>query len=127
MRAWTSARRLLTRKPRSPFDEKAQKTIPYQQHLDRLGEIHFASLTKKEVEGMREVIEQLVRRLKDTLGRRYAAKKRGHWMLKKPCVGPPVIRESRWNFFFESDHRGKPKLSLCAMFPDRSGRQPGSC
>jgi uncharacterized protein with von Willebrand factor type A (vWA) domain len=77
-----SARRLLTQKP-TPFDDKAQVMISHRQHLDRLGEIHFASLTKKEVEGMREVIEQLVRRLKDTLGRRYAIKNRGALDIKK--------------------------------------------
>jgi uncharacterized protein with von Willebrand factor type A (vWA) domain len=77
-----SARRLLTKNP-TPFDDKAQVTISHRQHLDRLGEIHFASLTKKEVEGMREVIEQLVRRLKDTLGRRYAIKNRGALDIKK--------------------------------------------
>ncbi|MBW2427849.1 MAG: hypothetical protein JRF56_02745, partial [Deltaproteobacteria bacterium] len=71
-----SARRLLTRQPQ-PFDDDSQITASYQQHLDRLGEIHFASLTKKEVAGMREVIEQLVRKLKDTASRRYAVKNRG--------------------------------------------------
>jgi uncharacterized protein with von Willebrand factor type A (vWA) domain len=77
-----SARRLIT-KQRTPFDYKTPTAISYQQHLDRLGEIHFASLSKKEVEGMREVIEQLVRRLKDTIGRRYALKKRGPLDVKK--------------------------------------------
>ena len=77
-----SARRLLTQERRS-YDEKTPKTISYQQHLDRLGGIHFASLTPKEVEGMREVIEQLVRRLKDTLGRRHAVKNRGALDVKK--------------------------------------------
>ena len=76
---------------------------------------------------MREVIEQLVRRLKETLGRRYTVKNRGALDVKKTLAGPPVIRESQWNFFFETDHRGKPKLLPCAMSRDRSGRQPGSC
>jgi len=77
-----SARRLLTREQR-PFDDPAPQTTSHRQHLDRLGEIHFASLTRKEVEGMREVIEQFVRRLKDTLGRRYAIKNRGALDIKK--------------------------------------------
>ena len=78
----TSARRLLTQ-GQKPLDENKPKTISHRQHQERLGEIHFASLTRKEVEGMREVIEQLVRRLKDTIGRRYAVKNRGPLDVKK--------------------------------------------
>jgi hypothetical protein len=77
-----SARRMLMGETR-PSDDTVRKIASYRQHLDRMGEIHFASLTKKEVEGMREVIEQLVRKLKDTASRRYAAKKRGVLDVKK--------------------------------------------
>ena len=77
-----SARRLLTRQNR-PFDDTAEKAVSHRQHLDRLGEIHFASLTKKEVAGMREAIDQLVRKLKDTVSRRYAVKNRGVLDVKK--------------------------------------------
>ena len=71
-----SARRLLLQHPpaQEPDDSKH---VSHRRHLSRLGEVHFASLTPKEVEEMREVIEQLVRRLKDTVGRRYAARRRG--------------------------------------------------
>jgi uncharacterized protein with von Willebrand factor type A (vWA) domain len=77
-----SARRMLTGGTR-PSGDTVRKSSSYQQHLDRMGEIHFASLTKKEVEEMREVIEQLVRKLKDKVSRRYAAKKRGLLDVKK--------------------------------------------
>jgi uncharacterized protein with von Willebrand factor type A (vWA) domain len=66
-----SARGLLTRQGQ-PFEDDSTKTPSYQQNLDRLGDIHFASLTKKEVAGMRDAIDQLVRKLKDTVNRRYA-------------------------------------------------------
>jgi uncharacterized protein with von Willebrand factor type A (vWA) domain len=77
-----SARRLLTQE-QMRYDSGAEKQISYKKHLDRLGEVHFASLSKKEVEEMREVIEQLVRKLKDTLSRRYASLKRGILDVKK--------------------------------------------
>jgi uncharacterized protein with von Willebrand factor type A (vWA) domain len=77
-----SARRLLTHHRRA-YTDTADKNISYRQRLDHLGEIHFASLTQKEVETMREVIEQLVRRLKDTISRRYARQKQGILDIKK--------------------------------------------
>lgn len=108
-----SARRLLTQE-RRPFDEKTQKTIPYQQHLDRLGEIHFASLTMKEVEGMREVIEQLVRRLKNTLGRRYATKKRGALDVKKTLRRSAAYQGIPVELFFRKRPPRKAKIvTLC--------------
>jgi uncharacterized protein with von Willebrand factor type A (vWA) domain len=62
---------------------------PREQHrsfrhvADELGEVHFASLTPREVEAMREVIAQLVRRLKDRISRRNAARRRGVPDVKK--------------------------------------------
>jgi len=108
-----SARRLLTKEQR-PFDEKMQKTVSYQQHLDRLGEIHFASLTSKEVEGMREVIEQLVRRLKDTLGRRYAVKNRGALDVKKTLRRAAGYQGIPVELFFRNRPPRKAKIvTLC--------------
>jgi uncharacterized protein with von Willebrand factor type A (vWA) domain len=108
-----SARRLLAGE-RRPFDDQAQKTIPYQQHLDELGEIHFASLTRKEVEGMREVIEQLVRRLKDTLGRRYAVKKRGPLDIKKTLRHAAAYQGIPMELFFRHRPPRKAKIvTLC--------------
>jgi uncharacterized protein with von Willebrand factor type A (vWA) domain len=77
-----SARRLIT-KDRVRYDNGAEKPVSHKKHLDRLGEVHFASLSKKEVAQMREVIEQLVRKLKDTLSRRYASRDRGLLDVKK--------------------------------------------
>jgi len=51
--------------------------------LDELGEVHFASLTPREVEAMREAIALLVRRLKDRVTRRQAARRRGVLDVKK--------------------------------------------
>jgi len=108
-----SARRLITKEQR-PFEGKRPKTISYQQHLDRLGEIHFASLTGKEVEGMREVIEQLVRRLKDTLGRRYAVKNRGALDVKKTLRRSAGYQGIPVELFFRNRPLRKAKIvTLC--------------
>jgi len=108
-----SARRLLTQQRRQ-FDDKTRVTISHQQHLDQLGEIHFASLTKKEVEGMREVIEQLVRRLKDTLGRRYAFKDRGALDIKKTLRRAAGYQGIPVELFFRKRPPRKAKIvTLC--------------
>ena len=108
-----SARRLLTREQR-PFENNTTKAISYQKHLDRLGEIHFASLTKKEVEGMREVIEQLVRRLKDTVGRRYALKHRGTLDVKKTLRRAAGYQGIPVELFFRNRPPRKAKIvTLC--------------
>jgi uncharacterized protein with von Willebrand factor type A (vWA) domain len=112
-----SARRILTRQPQ-PFDDDSQITASYQQHLDRLGEVHFASLTKKEVEGMREVIEQLVRKLKDSASRRYAVKNKGALDVKKTLRRAAAYQGIPIELFFRL---------LCVMYPVPSGRRPGSC
>jgi len=57
-----SARRLLLQNPR-PAGENIKKIGSHDQHLTDLGETSFASLTQKEVEELREVIKQLVRKL----------------------------------------------------------------
>lgn len=77
-----SARRLLTH-DRQAYANGAHKHLTYRQRLNHLGEVHFASLSQKEVADMREVIEQLVRKLKDTISRRYAGQKRGVLDIKK--------------------------------------------
>ena len=108
-----SARRLLTRQPR-PFDDGSQITTSYQQHLDRLGEVHFASLSKKEVETMREVIEQLVRKLKDTASRRYAVKKKGPLDVKKTLRRAAGYQGIPLELFFRNRPPRKAKIvTLC--------------
>ncbi len=108
-----SARRLLTN-ARRPFEDLTKKVISHRRHLDRLGEIHFASLTKKEVEGMREVIEQLVRRLKDTLGRRHARKRRGVLDVKKTLRRAAGYQGIPMELFFRNRPPRKAKIvTLC--------------
>jgi hypothetical protein len=108
-----SARRLLTRQP-LPVDDDSRITNSYQQRLDRLGEIHFASLTKKEVEGMREVIEQLVRKLKDSSSRRYAAKNRGSLDVKKTLRRAAGYQGIPLELFFRNRPPRKTKIvTLC--------------
>ena len=108
-----SARRLLTRQSR-PLDHDRQTTTSYQQHLERLGEIHFASLTRKEVERMREVIEQLVRKLKDTASRRYAVKNRGSLDVKKTLRRAAGYQGIPLELFFRNRPPRKTKIvTLC--------------
>ena len=108
-----SARRLLTGETGS-FDDQVPDIVPYRQHLDELGEVHFASLTRKEVEGMREVIEQLVRRLKDSLGRRYAFRKRGALDVKKTLRRAAGFQGIPVELFFRERPPRKTKIvTLC--------------
>jgi uncharacterized protein with von Willebrand factor type A (vWA) domain len=108
-----STRRLLEQPPRARADTD-RPVRSYRQRLDDLAEIHFASLTPREVEDMRAVIEQLVRRLKDQVSRRRAAGRRGGLDVKKTlrraaaCEGVP----------FEVYYRRRPKrkakiVALC--------------
>jgi len=77
-----SALRLLTRnRPVITLKKKRQRS--YDRRLIRLGDISFTSLTSKEVQEMRDVIRELVRKLKDTVNRRYAVRSRGGLDVKK--------------------------------------------
>lgn len=76
------ARRLLTRNPR-PSRDDPPKAPSYEQYLAGLGEVSFAALTPREIEALREVIERLVRKLKDTVSLRYARRNRGVPDIKK--------------------------------------------
>jgi len=107
------ARRLLTRDRRA-YADSADKNISYRQRLDHLGEIHFASLTQKEVETMREVIEQLVRRLKDTVSRRYARQKRGGLDIKKTLRRAAGYQGIPLELFYRNRPLRKAKIvALC--------------
>jgi uncharacterized protein with von Willebrand factor type A (vWA) domain len=108
-----SARRLLTGQPR-PFVDRAVKTTAYRQHLERLGEVHFASLTRKEVETMREIIEQLVRKLKDAASRRHAIKNRGSLDVKKTLRRAAGYQGIPMTLFFRNRPPHKAKIvTLC--------------
>ena len=107
------ARRLLTRDRRA-YADSADKNISYRQRLDHLGEIHFGSLTQKEVETMREVIEQLVRRLKDTVSRRYARQKRGGLDIKKTLRRAAGYQGIPLELFYRNRPLRKAKIvALC--------------
>jgi hypothetical protein len=77
-----SARRLLYQDRFQPANRDVLKD-DHRRRLSDLGEVHFASLTRREVESMREAIEQLVRKINDTISRRRAAKRRGSLDVKK--------------------------------------------
>jgi uncharacterized protein with von Willebrand factor type A (vWA) domain len=77
-----AARRLLAEhRERLPAPEERRRS--FRRTLDELGNVHFASLTPREVEAMREAIALLVRRLKDRIRRRDAARRRGVLDVKK--------------------------------------------
>jgi uncharacterized protein with von Willebrand factor type A (vWA) domain len=108
-----SARRLLTRQSQVFADDMAEMQ-PHRQQLDRLGEIHFASLSPKEVEGMREIIEQLVRKLKDSASRRYAARKKGALDIKKTLRRAAAYQGMPLELFFRKRPPRKTKIvALC--------------
>ena len=108
-----SARRLLTEE-RQTYTDSTSKKDSYRKRLDHLGEIHFASLTQREVETMREVIEQLVRKLKDTFGRRYARQNRGVLDIKK------TLRQA-------AGYQGIPLELFCRHRPLRKSKIVALC
>jgi uncharacterized protein with von Willebrand factor type A (vWA) domain len=107
------ARRLLSQERR--VDEgSAKKNLSYRQRLDHLGEIHFASLTQKEVDTMREVIEQLVRKLKDNISRRYACWNRGVLDIKKTLRRAASYQGLPMELFYRNHPLRKTKIvTLC--------------
>ena len=108
-----SARRLLTGQPR-PFVDDRVKATAYRQHLERLGEVHFASLARKEVEEMRRIIEQLVRKLKDAASRRHAVKNRGTLDVKKTLRRAAGYQGIPITLFFRNRPPRKTKIvTLC--------------
>lgn len=76
------AQRLLLEEPRTRRSE-AMQGLSYEKRLSAVGDKPFVSLSAREVEEMRAVVDQLVRRLKDTVARRYAARNRGILDVKK--------------------------------------------
>lgn len=76
------ARRMLREDPED-YPEEFPQGSSYDRYLGELGNKSFFSLTRKEIEEMRDVIEQLVRKLKDTVQRRYVRQSRGVLDIKK--------------------------------------------
>ncbi len=77
-----SAHNLLTQSQR-PHNDNLKKVISYDQRLNKLGKQSFSSLAPKEVEEMREIIAQMVKKLKDTFNFRYISNNRGILDVKK--------------------------------------------
>lgn len=71
-----TAYRMLTEEIR-PYNDGLKQVRSHQQHFAGLGERLFSSLTPHEIEEMRDVIKLMVRKLKDKMSRRYAARNRG--------------------------------------------------
>ena len=108
-----SARRLLTQ-DRHAYEGATEKATAYRERLDQLGEIHFASLTKKETEAMREVIEQLVRKLKDRISRRYAHHRKGVLDVKKTLRRSASYQGIPLELFYRNRPLRKTKIvALC--------------
>jgi uncharacterized protein with von Willebrand factor type A (vWA) domain len=73
---------LLMREPRPHTDEE-RGYRNHEKHMAELGDRSFSSLSPRELEEVREVIDRMVRKLKDIVSRRYAANKRGILDVKK--------------------------------------------
>lgn len=108
-----NARRMLREDPEDFIDPEAQVTS-YDKHLNKLGERSFFSLTKKEVEDMRDIIEQLVRKLKDTVQRRYAKQNRGILDIKKTLRLASKYQGIPMEMVFKNKPKRKGKIvTLC--------------
>ncbi len=81
-RRLNTANRMLTEDTR-PYNEALQQVKTHDLHYADLGEKPFSSLTAKEIQDMRDGIEQLVRKLKDAVTRRYASRNKGMLDVKK--------------------------------------------
>lgn len=73
---------MLTQETR-PDNAGLRHVKTHEPHFADLGERAFASLTEKEIGDMREIIRQLVRKMKDMMSRRYAARRKGVLDIKK--------------------------------------------
>jgi len=66
-----------------PTNDSLELIKSKKQHRKNLGQIPFSSLSPKEIMEMRDVIDKLVRKLKDVISRRYAKSKKGPIDIKK--------------------------------------------
>lgn len=108
-----SARRLLSR-DRIASDQRLVKTAAPRKLQNDLGEVHFASLTPREVESMREIIEQLVRKINDTISRRRAARRRGVLDVKKTLRRSAAYQGIPLEIFFRQRPPRRAKIvALC--------------
>jgi len=77
-----AARSILMYEPRSG-DAGTKKVKTYEQRARDLGEKAFSSFTPQEIEEMREIVDKLVRKLKNIVSRRWAVRDRGNLDVKK--------------------------------------------
>ena len=88
------ANRMLTQET-TPYNDGLKQVNTYDKQYSGLGERPFANLTQIEIEQMRTVIDQLVRKMKDIMSRRYASRSRGKLDVKKnPAHCPAVSRRT---------------------------------
>jgi len=76
------ANRMLTQETR-PHNDGLKQVNMYDKQYSGLGERPFSNLTEIEIEQMRTVIDQLVRKMKDIMSRRYASRNKGKLDVKK--------------------------------------------
>lgn len=104
---------LLMNEPRPPGDDTLAVTT-YRQHYRRLGELPFSMLSQREVEEMREVIVELVRKLKDMATRRWASHSRGVLDVKKTLRRAQRYQGIPVEIVFRHHPRRKAKIiALC--------------
>jgi uncharacterized protein with von Willebrand factor type A (vWA) domain len=103
-----SAYAMLMNEPR-PYEDTLKQVRAYEKRLKKLGEKSFSLLTQKEIEEMREIIELLVRRLKDIMSRRFASNDRGVLDVKK------TLRRS-------AKYQGIPVEIMFRKRPPRKGK-----
>ncbi len=92
-----------------PNNEGIRQVRTHEQYLRQLGDRPFTSLTPKEIEQVREIIERLVRKLKDIISRRYASNKHGFLDVKKT-----LRKANRYN--------GVPMEIMFRKRPPRKGK-----
>lgn len=107
------ANRLLTEEDK-PKNESLIKPSTHEKRLSDVGEKPFVSLTEREVEDMRAVIDQWVRKLKDVISLRYRTKNRGLLDVKK------TLRRS-------SRYQGVPIEIVRRKRPPRKGKVVTLC
>ena len=94
--------------------ERPQIKESYESHIDRLSDKSFFSLNKKEVDEMREVVEQLVRKLKDTIQRRQTRNDRGVLDIKKTIRSAAKYEGTPMEIIFKKRPKRKGKIvTLC--------------
>ena len=108
-----TAGRMLSREPEEVRDE-FHRGSSYDQYMDQLGEKTFFSLSRSEIEEMRDVIEELVRKLKDTVQRRTIKQKRGMLDIKKTLRQASAYQGVPMKLIFRSKPKRKGKIvTLC--------------